>query len=115
MPRIRKEKNRNWTKEDKLKIIQEVLEGQTTVEIAKKYDLSGGMLRGWIIKYRNEGEEALENQKKPGNPLAKYRSKKQLTPIEALQYENMKLRLENERLKKGYQVKGDGTVVIFKK
>ncbi len=27
----------------------------------------------------------------------------------------MKLRVENERLKKGYLVKGDGSVVIFKK
>ncbi len=35
--------------------------------------------------------------------------------MEKLQYENMKLRIEVERLKKGYQVKGDGSVVIFKK
>ena len=35
--------------------------------------------------------------------------------MEKLQYENMKLRIENERLKKGYLVKGDGLVVAFKK
>ena len=29
--------------------------------------------------------------------------------------ENLKLRIENERLKKGYLVKGDGSVVVFKK
>ena len=29
-------------------------------------------------------------------------NKKELTPLVALQYENMKLRIENERLKKGY-------------
>lgn len=29
-------------------------------------------------------------------------NKKELTDIEKLQYENMKLRIENERLKKGY-------------
>ena len=39
--------------------------------------------------------------------------KKQLSDIEKLEYENMKLRIENERLKKGYWVEGDGQVVVF--
>ena len=39
--------------------------------------------------------------------------KKELTDIEKLQYENMKLRIENERLKKGYLVEGDGQIVVF--
>ena len=73
------------------------------------------MLRNWIIKYNNYGEEILENKRKPGNPLCKYSNKKNLTDMEKLQYENMKLRIENERLKKGYLVKGDGSVVVFKK
>ena len=73
------------------------------------------MLRGWIIKYNKYGLEALENKKKPGNPLSKYSNRKNLSEIEQLQYENMKLRIENERLKKGYLVKGDGSVVVFKK
>ena len=34
---------------------------------------------------------------------------------EELEYENMRLRIENERLKKGYLVKGDGSIVVFKK
>ena len=41
-------------------------------------------------------------KRKPGNPLAKYSRKKELTEIEQLEYENMILRIENERLKKGY-------------
>ena len=41
--------------------------------------------------------------------------KPQDVPYEKLEYENMKLRIENERLKKGYLVKGDGSVVVFKK
>lgn len=116
MARIRKEPNRYWSKEDKLKIINEVLINcKSTEEVAKEYDISGGMLRNWIIKYNQYGESSLENKKKPGNPLMKYSSKKNLTDIEKLQYENMNLRIENERLKKGYLVKGDGSVVVFKK
>ena len=49
------------------------------------------------------------------NPLVKFSSRKNLTDMERLQYENMKLRIENERLKKGYLMKGDGSVVMFKK
>ena len=44
----------------------------------------------------------------------KYSRRKSLTSMEKLEYENMKLRIENERLKKGYMVKGDGSVVIYK-
>ena len=47
--------------------------------------------------------------------MAKYANRKELSELEKLQYENMKLRIENERLKKGYLVKGDGSVVVFKK
>ena len=55
----------------------------------------------------------LENKTKLGNPLAKYIHKKNLTDMEKLEYENMKLRIENERLKKDYIVEGDGQIVIF--
>ena len=115
MPRIRKEPNRYWSKEDKLKLINEVLNGESSQEVARRHNISGGMLRHWIIKYNTYGEEVLENKKKPGNPLCKYSKKKKLTDMEKLQYENMKLRIENELLKKGYLMKGDGTIVKFMK
>ena len=116
MGRIRKEKNRYWSSSDKLKIINEVLiDFKSSHEISKKYDISQGMIINWIKKYKEEGVKGLENKKKPGNPLAIYSNKKDLNEIEQLQYENMKLRIENERLKKGYLVKGDGSIVVFKK
>ena len=116
MARKRKEPNRYWSKEDKLKIINEVLDGKSSYEIARKYDISSGMLRTWIIKYREYGEESLINKKKPGNPMSKYYVTKHFkSREEELEYENMKLRIENERLKKGYLVKVDGSIVVFKK
>lgn len=116
MSRIRKEPNRYWSKEEKLKMIKEVLNGKSTQEVARKNDISGGLLRNWIIKYNQNGEQALINKKKPGNPMAKYyATKKFKSREEELEYENMRLRIENERLKKGYLVKGDGSIVIFKK
>ena len=115
MARIRKGPNRYWSKEDKIRLINEVLYGKSAEEVARENNISGGMLRGWIIKYNKYGTDGLDNKKKPGNPLLKYSKRKQLSEVEKLEYENMKLRIENERLKKGYLVKGDGSVVVFKK
>ncbi len=106
--------NRNYTIQEKEKIIIEAFELGIS-PTARKYEISKGMLYTWVKKYKDNGDKVIENKYKRGNPLAKYSKKKNLTDLEKLQYENMKLRIENERLKKGYLVKGDGSVVTFKK
>lgn len=73
------------------------------------------MIRKWVKNYVEQGEDVLENKRKPGNPMSSLMNRKNLTNIEKLELENMKLRIENERLKKGYLVKGDGSIVVFKK
>ena len=45
MARIRKEPNRHWSKEDKLRMIKEVMDEKSTQEVARENDISGGMLR----------------------------------------------------------------------
>ena len=116
MPRVRKEKNRSWSKEEKLRIINLNLKsGLALRTIAKEEDISIGMLARWISNYLKFGEDSLINKRKPGNPLMKYSSKKQLTKEEQLEYENMKLRIENEMLKKGFLMKEDGSYVKFMK
>lgn len=107
-------KNKYWSKEEKLKLIKEHIDNHiSTNEITTREHISNGMYNNWLKKYLEFGELGLENKKKPGNPLSKYIHKKNLTDKEKLEYENMKLRIENERLKKGYMVEGDGQVVIF--
>lgn len=96
-------KNREWSKEEKLKYVLMVLnEEKSATEIRKSEGISNGMISIWIKRYNEGGIDALENKRKPGNPLMKYSRRKELTPIEQLEYENMILRIENERLKKGY-------------
>ncbi len=109
--------NKYWSKEEKLRIVKKVVEeGKSSYAVAKEENItSSAMIRKWTKLYVEQGESALENQKKPGNPLSKYQNRKNLNDIEKLQYENMKLKIENERLKKGYLVKGDGSIVVFKK
>lgn len=116
MGRIRREKNRTWSADDKLKIINKnLINFKSTLQISKEYDISQGMIINWIKKYKQFGYEGLVTKKKPGNPLSKYNNKKDLTKEEQLEYENMKLRIENEMLKKGFLMKEDGTYVKFMK
>ena len=109
-------RNKTYTKEEKLKYVKIMIdEGYSSLRIEKEFGISHSLTDVWRRKYLRFGEDSLENQKKPGNPLCKYQNKKNLTKEEQLEYENMKLRIENELLKKGYLMKGDGTIVKFTK
>ena len=109
-------KNKIYTKEEKLKYVKMMIDdGYSPQRIEKEFGISHSLTDVWRRKYLSFGEDSLENQKKPGNPLCKYQNRKNLTKEEKLEYENMKLRIENELLKKGYLMKGDGTIVKFTK
>ena len=98
-----KTESRYWSKEAKYEYVKLVLSGEySAMELGRKNNISNGMISTWVRKYNEGGIDALENKRKPGNPLSKFILKKNLTELEQLQYENMKLRIENERLKKGY-------------
>ena len=88
---------------------------KSTCNITKETGLSNGMINNWIKAYRENGIDGLTPKKKPGNPLSKYSSRKNLSEKEQLEYENMKLKIENEMLKKGFLMKEDGTYVKFTK
>ena len=67
-----KNKNKKYSKEQKIKAIQEYIEGLASLEsIANKYKISGhGILRGWIIKY-NRHIEIKDYDPKPEVYMAK--------------------------------------------
>ena len=110
------QKQKLRTKEEKFKIIEPILNySKSQTQVSKENNINVGLINVWVKKYNEKGLNGLENNKKPGNPLSKYMNKKNLTEIEKLEYENMKLRIENELLKKGYLTKGDGTIVRYTK
>ena len=110
------QKFKKWTAEEKFKVIEPALNFEkSTWDITRESGLNNGMINNWIKAYREKGYEGLVPKIKHDNPLAKYCNKKNLTKEEQLEYENMKLRIENELLKKGYLMKGDGTIVKFMK
>ena len=109
-------KNKCWSKEEKEKIVLYHLNNNIGMnKCAKHFGISKGQMYKWVTDYRNKGIDGLVNKKKPGNPMCKYSNKKILTKEEKLEYENMKLRIENGMLKKGFLMKEDGTYVKFMK
>lgn len=99
--------NVSHSKEEKLALVLRNLAGETTASLARETGIYHAQIHKWTRQYLEGGEEALINKRKPGNPLAKYHNKKELTPIEQLEYKVALL--ERELLKK------DGEIVRLKK
>ncbi len=81
---------------------------------ADKYEIDHALFRRWIKRYRENGIEGLKSKSgkhnvKHSNGLKGLHVKKNKTREEELELENLKLKIEVARLKKGYQVKGVGS------
>ena len=109
-------KHKKYTPEFKIRCVKEILEGtKSQSEIALENEMTDGNIRRWIKNYQEHGEEYFyqEHRGGTGNPYAALNTKKNLSELERLELENLKLRIENERLKKGYMVKGVGAKKEF--
>lgn len=95
------------SKEEKLELVKRHLSGESTKNLSEETGISRSNLQKWKHQYLNYGEAALINKKKPGNSLAKYHRKKNLSHEEKLEYENALLK--RELLKK------DGIIIRLKK
>ena len=103
------QQRRTWTKEEKLKIIKRYTDEHISArELGKIYNADHSMICRWIRKYTSKGEAAFETVKKQGNQFTALHTSKSLSETERLKLELAKLQIENERLKKGYIVKGVG-------
>jgi len=108
-------KNRKWTNEERLKYVLLCEEELLSPEyVERNYGVSAGTLRGWIKRYRRGGIDALNPKKlHPGNKFAALHTCKSLSTEDELRLLVEKLEVENERLKKGYIVKGVGADKVF--
>lgn len=105
-------KRRTFSAEFKIKCIKELLEGNIALKaIARREGIDHHVISIWREKYLEYGESYFYEEhrgKKGGNHFSALHTKKNLSNEERLELENLKLRIENERLKKGYLVKGVG-------
>ena len=110
MARQKGGKNRKWTNEERLKYVLMCEEENIPVRtLVREEGIPRGTLRQWVNRYRKGGKEALNPEKMhPGNHFSALHSSKSLSEKERLILLVEKLQIENERLKKGYTVKGVG-------
>ncbi|MDO4940398.1 MAG: transposase [Erysipelotrichaceae bacterium] len=101
-------KNRKYSYEFKLKAVQDLFDRHLSLnEVCLKHDISMGTLQVWQRLYK-EGSLKEGRVRNRGNKFSALHLSEHLTKEQRLELENLKLRIENERLKKGYQVKGGG-------
>ena len=108
MGRNKGEKNIMRTPEEKEKIIDDYFNsGKGAMEFERESGVSRKSLWKWIKIYSSEGINGLRSM--TGKITENIgRPKKAKTREEKLERENAKLKIEIERLKKGYYVKGVG-------
>ena len=92
--------NRYYSKDEKLRVVKAVLSGKGSEEVDKEIGIGDRPIRKWVILYLDQGENALENKRKPGNPLCRYVNKKDMSEVEQLRYELARAELELAKIKK---------------
>ena len=93
--------NKEWTPEEKLKLVSRVLAGESFKRVAYSAGIEHSILRKWVTKYKTDGYNGLVEMKKgrprKGNPM-----KKKISPLpltESEREELIRLRAENEYIK----------------
>ena len=91
--------------EQKESIVREFIEDFVPLsQLSLRYNVHRTTLKVWIRKVREQGYDALYEQKRNGRPLKSVmprpKKKEPQTEIEKLQAENLRLRAENALLKK---------------
>lgn len=101
-------KNKKYTYEFKLAAMKDYFDNfLSKPEVMRKYSISSGTFDAWKKNYQDGCLETGRVHNR-GNRFSALHASKHLTNEQRLELENLKLRIENERLKKGYQVKGGG-------
>ena len=96
--------NRYYSRDEKLGIVNKVLSGKSSKEVSRETGVDHRLIRKWVNLYLDQGEKALENKRKPGNPLCRYSNKKNMSEVEQLRYELAKAELGLSKLKKACEV-----------
>ena len=98
---IMAEINHQYSLEDKLEIVRKYFDTEkTAVEFAEEYGISKATLLRWSKTYKEKGVEGLTRKKSKLTDAVS----PELTTDDELRKEILKLRIENERLKKNYIV-----------
>ncbi len=107
-----------YTKEERLDIGHRIYDGEFTNYTASvQFDVSIGCARDYMRLYRDTnhlpGKTSTKRQKKTLAPKSHDLQDLESMTKEELILELVKARITESRLKKGYEVKGDGSVILY--
>ena len=112
-----------YTKEQRLDIGRQIYDGELTrYQAAKQYEISDQTARDYMRLYRNENNLPPKHRRPAvteGRAISKTIPEMQnLETYESMSKEELiqelvKARIAEARLKKGYEVKGDGSVIRY--
>ena len=108
-----------YTKEERLDIGRRIYDGEISrYEAAERYGINEQTARSYMRLYRDVNHLPAKHGKRAlttpsfWKPPAGIEDLESMTKEELIQ-ELVKARITEARLKKGYEVKGDGTVVLY--
>ena len=100
--------NKNWTPEEKLELVAQVIAGASIKSVAVSAGINDGMLYQWVRKYKIYGYNGLiskQKGRKSKNPdMKKIGTRKPPKPNESEYEELIRLRAENEYMKAEIEV-----------
>ena len=107
------------TKEERLDIGRRIYDGEITrYEAADIYDIGVQTARNYMRIYRDTNHLPSKSHRKDGPIKVSQKSPAGMEELESMTKEELihelvKARITEARLKKGYEVKGDGSVIIY--
>lgn len=109
-----------YTKEERLEIGRRIYEDEVTrYRAAEVYSISEQTARDYMRLYRDVNQlPAKQRRKSSANASCFRNAPADMEDLEAMTKEELiqelvKARITEARLKKGYEVKGDGTVILY--
>ena len=121
-PKVNRRLIMKYSKAERLEIGRRIYTGELTrYEAGEKYGISSNTARDYMRLYRDANDlPAKRGTPKNCLPAAGQTAAAGLEELKAMSkeeliHELLMVRINEERLKKGYEVKGDGTVILYGK
>ena len=118
-PQARQEAAMKYTLEERLEIGRRIYDGEISrYEAAEQFGINDQTARNYMRMYRDASQLPPKQGKRAGSTLLLKNDHAGIDDLaamtkEELIHELIKARITEARLKKGYEVKGDGTVVLY--
>ena len=119
-PEVNRRLTMKYTQEERLDIGRRIYEGEMTrYQAAEVYGISDQTARDYMRLYRNVNQLPAKRGKKATVKAPSFQNAPaNIDELESMSKEQLiqelvKARIAEARLKKGYEVKGDGTVILY--